>query len=109
MLRPLVLTALAACTLAPAQEPGPYIQLDPKPHDPKTDVNMELFMWDCRDSSPRVEYGSLIVWDILTRQEGELVHPSRKGAVLTRFTEYAHATLYAAASTTPSLLQPRLS
>jgi mannose-6-phosphate isomerase-like protein (cupin superfamily) len=88
-----------------AQQPEPYSQLDPKAYDPKVDVNMEMFMSNWRDSAPRVEHGSLVVRDIFTKLEGEILRPSRRGAVLTQFSEYAHGTLYPDTSTTPSVLK----
>ena len=38
-----VLLLLATAALAQAQ-PAPYSQLDPKPYNPKTDVDMEMFV-----------------------------------------------------------------
>lgn len=101
----LLLIAISACTMLRAQAPAPYSQLDPKPYDPKMDVNMEMFISDWRESPPRTEHGSLVIRDLFSKREGDPLHPARRGAVLAQFSEFAHASLYARASTTPSTLR----
>lgn len=104
MTRSILVLIAASTALLPAQKPEPYSQLDPKPYDPKTDVNMEMFVSNWRDSPPRTQFGSLAVRDIFTKCEGDPLRPVRKGAVLTQFSEYSQATLYPHASTETSVL-----
>jgi mannose-6-phosphate isomerase-like protein (cupin superfamily) len=92
-------------TLLSAQAPAPYSQLDPAPYDPAKDVDMTLFLSHWQNSPPREEHGSLVVRDIFTRQEGDLLRPVRPGAVLTQFSEFARAFLYPNSSTTPQALR----
>ena len=90
----------------PAQEPPPYYELDPKPYDPAVDVNMDMFMSHWKDSSPRKEFGSLILRDIFTKHQGEdPLKPHARGAVLNVLKQYAYGTLLAGSSTTPTILK----
>jgi mannose-6-phosphate isomerase-like protein (cupin superfamily) len=93
-----------ACAVLAAQAPAPYSQLDPAPYDPAKDVDMRLFLAHWKDSPPRKEHGSLVVRDLFTRQEGDLLRPARPGAVLTQFSEFARAFLYPNSATTPEAL-----
>ncbi|MHB9027822.1 MAG: cupin domain-containing protein [Candidatus Latescibacterota bacterium] len=96
---------LVLASVAGAQEEWPYYELDPKPYNPAVDVNTDMFMADWRDSSPRLEHGTLIVRDILTRHDGEdPLKPKNRGAVLNVLTEYAHATLPSRSVTAPAKL-----
>ena len=49
-----------------AQEPEPYSQLDPKPYDPQTDPNIDMFISSWKESMPRHSHGSLVERDIFT-------------------------------------------
>jgi mannose-6-phosphate isomerase-like protein (cupin superfamily) len=92
--------------LAAAQEDGLYYELDPRPYNPSVDVNTDMFMADWHDSSPRLEYGALIIRDIFTRHDGEEpLKPRNRGAVLNVLTEYAHATLPSRSITSPAKLR----
>jgi len=91
--------------IAPAQDAPEYYQLDPKPYDPKVDVNPDLFISDWRNSLPRAEHGNLLVRDIFTRHTGDdLLKPEVAGAVLNVLTEYAYGTLATHTSTIPETL-----
>jgi mannose-6-phosphate isomerase-like protein (cupin superfamily) len=85
-------------------ETRPYSQLNPKQFDPATDPCIDLFMGHWKDSMPRSLYGSLVVRDILTRCDGDPLHPARKGAVLTDLVSVSYATLYPHAATALSTL-----
>lgn len=95
-----------ATVSAHAQEPPPYYELDPKPYNPEVDVNMDMFMSHWKESSPRKEFGSLIIRDIFTKHQGvDPLKPHARGAVLNVLNEYAYGTLLAGSSTTPTILE----
>ncbi|MFC1691955.1 cupin domain-containing protein [Candidatus Latescibacterota bacterium] len=83
----------------------PYANLDPKPYDPKTEVDMDMFISSWKESMPKKELGSIIVRDIFTRAEDDPLRPYTRGAVLNYLTGYTHGTLYPHLSTTPSALK----
>lgn len=67
--------------------------LDPSPVNPSVDPNVDMFINDYRNAKPRTEYGHLIFRDILTKLEGDPIHPTRKGAVLSDISTVSYATL----------------
>ena len=67
--------------------------LDPSPVNPAVDPNVDMFINDYRNAKPRTAYGSLVFRDILTRLEGDPIHPTRKGAVLSDIKTVSYATL----------------
>ena len=87
-----------------AQAPD-YSQLDPKPFDPKTEPDIDMFIADWRESKPIQTYGSLLERDIFTRCEGDPLRPATKGAVLQYINRFTHAVLQKNKSTTPSTLK----
>lgn len=77
-----------------AQDPYPYRSLDPKQFDPKVDPDVDMFINHWNNSTPRVMFGDLIFRDILTGLEGpDVLHPTKKGAVLVEQTAISYATL----------------
>ena len=50
-----------------------YSQLDPKPYDPETEPNIDMFMGNWKESMPKHTHGSLVEHDILTR--GDALNP----------------------------------
>ena len=82
-----------------------YSQLDPKPYDPATEPNIDMYINSWKNSMPRNIHGSLVVRDILTACDTDPMHPVRKGAVLTEIKSVSFATLESHASTTPSKLE----
>ncbi len=54
--------------LVAAQERGPDDELDPKPYDPETEVNMDMFISSWKESMPRHVHGSIIIRDIFTQK-----------------------------------------
>ena len=88
-----------------AQERGQYYELDPKPYDPETEVDMDMFVASWKESMPRHVHGSIIVRDIFTECTGDPLRPHTKGAVLTYMKEFCHGTLYEGSVTTPSTLK----
>lgn len=89
---------------AGAQTPD-YSQLDPKPYDPKTEPDIDMFISSYKESLNRHIFGSLLERDILTRCEGDPLRPKSRGAVLTNLKRFTHALLEAHTSTTPSSLK----
>ncbi len=88
-----------------AQGPPSYSQLDPKPYDPETEPDIDMFIGSYKESMPRHTHGSLVERDIFTRSKGDPLHPVTKRAVLTYFDRFAYATLASHASTTPTTLK----
>jgi mannose-6-phosphate isomerase-like protein (cupin superfamily) len=66
------------------------------------DRRIDMFLSDWQGSLPRVEHGSLVLRDILTR--GDNFAPPEKGAVLYYANFLAYGRLASGASTTPSKL-----
>lgn len=83
----------------------PYSNLDPKPFDPATEPDIDLFFSHWKESMPRHSFGSLIERDIFTPCTGDPMKPAVRGAVLTDIKRFSHGTLEAGASTTPSKLE----
>ena len=95
---------LAVCIAAPFsyaqqapranQATGREDSLDPTPINPATDPNVDMFVNDWRNSTPRTMYGKLVFHDILTKLEGpDPQHPTRRGAVLTAISAISYTTL----------------
>lgn len=97
----------ASCVMALAVQPATAqtadrSQLDPRPYDPATEPDIEMFMGAWQDSPPRHTHGSLIERDILT--QGDPSTPTTKGAVLLYASRFTHATLFTGSSTVPTAL-----
>ena len=95
------LVLLSHCVVA--QEPAPYSQLDPKPYDPETDPNIDMYMGNWRESMPKKTHGAMIERDILTR--GDPLNPVSKGAVLKYATRFTRASIGAYETTSPTTLK----
>ncbi len=76
-----------------AQEPWPHARLDPKSYDPAVDVNTDMFIRGWQESPPRTKFGALTVHDIFLPSEGDPFSPERRGHIMTKFLEFAHAAL----------------
>ncbi len=75
--------------------------LNPSPVDPKSDPDIDMFVNDYRNSTPRTEYGAMVFYDILTpRGAGDMMRPVTKGAVLSVMIAVSRATLEAGATAT---------
>jgi mannose-6-phosphate isomerase-like protein (cupin superfamily) len=75
--------------------------LDPSAIDPAVDPNIDMFVNDWKNATPRSMYGAITFQDILTRLEGpDPVHPTKKGAVLVNITAISHAQMAAGARAT---------
>ena len=85
-----------------AQAPD-YSQLDPKPYDPETDPNIDMYMGSWKESMPQKTHGALVERDILTR--GDPLNPPTKGAVLKYVNRFTYTSLGAHESTIPTTLQ----
>jgi mannose-6-phosphate isomerase-like protein (cupin superfamily) len=72
--------------------------LDPSPVNPAVDPNIDMFIGDYRNAKPHTVYGGLVFRDILTKLEGDPIHPTRKGAVLSDISTVSYATLAPGAS-----------
>ena len=86
-----------------AQAPD-FSQLDGRPYDPTIDPDIDLFFSSWKESMPRHSFGSLLERDIFTACGTDPLHPADRGAVLTHFKRFSHASLHARGSTTPTVL-----
>lgn len=79
---------------APAGPPPREDALDPSPVNAATDPDLNLFINDWRNAKPRTENGALTFYDILTpRGQGDVLKPTRKGAVLSRMSAVSRVVL----------------
>jgi len=92
-----------AVSPASAQAPD-YGQLDPKPYDPATEPDIDLFMGSWKETNPHHVYGSLIERDILTPCLGDPLKPVRRGAALTNLKAFTHGALPCDTSTVKTTL-----
>jgi len=69
--------------------------------------NIDMFMANWKDIKSRKVYGTMEVWDILTKLEGDPLRPKRKGAVLTDLNVVSYAIVKAYGSTRPMTLESR--
>lgn len=84
-----------------------YDQLDPRPYDPETEPDIDMFMSNYRESNNRGLFGSIIERDILTPLVGpDQMHPTRKGAVLTNIKLLSFGTLPAGQSVVDAMIDP---
>jgi len=89
-----VLVAVLFSTVALAQDPYPYRALDPRQFDPSVDPDIDMFVNHWNNAIPRVMFGDLVFRDVLTGLEGpDVLHPTRKGAVLVEQTAISYATI----------------
>ena len=86
------------------QTPVSFSRLDPKPFDPATEPNIDMYTGSWMDSPARHIRGTLLERDILSRCDGDPMKPQRKGAVLKYFNRFTHATLPAHNTTLPATL-----
>lgn len=98
-----VLATGLALSMTLASAPALCQELDGSPYTPGKDPNIDMYMGNWTDSMPRHSHGSLIERDILTK--GDPMNPARKGAVLEYVSRFAHATLNAKNTTTPTILK----
>ena len=94
-----LLFLLAVSTATIAQTPN-YSMLDPKPYDPSTDSNIDMYMGSRKESMPSHTHGSLVERDILTSVKA--MNPTARGAVLEYANRFTFATLDAYESTSPT-------
>ena len=80
----------------------PYSQLDPKPYDPATDPNPDMYMGSWTESMPIKTHGAIIERAILTK--GDPMNPPTKGAVLKYTNRFVRASIGAYESTQPVTL-----
>ena len=78
-----------------------YSQLDPKPYDPATEPNIDMFISSWKQSMPRHTHGNLIERDIFTPCIGDPMKPVVPGAVITGIKRFSHAMLEPGQMTTP--------
>jgi len=86
----------------PDREKHKYGNLDPKPYDPATEPNIDMFIRSWKESMPRHTHGSLIERDVLTSSSGDPLHPTSRGGVLKYVNRFVYAELPARASTIPT-------
>jgi mannose-6-phosphate isomerase-like protein (cupin superfamily) len=73
--------------------------LNPTPVDRASDPDIDMFVNDYRDATPRTEHGAIVFYDILVRRgAGDMMRPVQKGAVLSNMLAASRATLEAGAT-----------
>ena len=66
-----------------------------------SDPDIDMFVNDYRDATPRTEHGAMVFYDMLTpRGTGDVMRPTAKGAVLSVMLAVSRATLEAGATAT---------
>ena len=83
----------------------PFSHLDPSPYDPQTGPDIDMYISHWKNAVPRISHGTVVEYDILTQNEGDPLHPVKKGAVLTYLKRVSYATLDSGNSTTPHILK----
>jgi len=81
-----------------------YGQLDPKPYDPETEPNIDMFIRSYEESMPRHTHGNIVERDILLTNDGDPMKPKQRGAVLTNLKRLTFGVLHANTTTTPTTL-----
>jgi len=82
-----------------------YGQLDPKPYDPKTEPNIDMFIRSWKESMPKHTHGSIVERDILLPNDGDPMRPGKSGAVLTNLKRFTYGSLQTHTTTTPTTLK----
>ncbi len=104
---PLILLSVSVAQAQQRNQDRVYDQLDPRPYDPETEPDIDMFMSNYRDSSNRGLFGGIIERDILTPLVGpNQMHPTRKGAVLTNIKLLSFGTLPAGQSIVDARINP---
>ena len=71
-----------------------YARLDDSPFKLNGEVDVDMYSGDWEDAFPRIVHGNLYVRDMLTALQGaDDLHPTRKGAVLTKADAVSYAML----------------
>lgn len=71
-----------------------FAMLDPTMYDPSADPDIDMFMGNWRNSTPRIMHGNLVFRDMLTALEGpDDLHPARRGACLVYSKAISYATI----------------
>lgn len=79
-----------------------YGNLDPKPYDPATEPDIDMYIRSWKESMPKHTHGSLVERDVLTVCDGDPLRPSARGAVLRYVNRFTFAELPAHAATVPT-------
>lgn len=76
-------------------------QLDPRPYDPATDPDIDMYFNHWQNSTPYNTHGAITERAILSHWDGDPLKPERKGEVLVFWDSLSYGTLDAGAETTP--------
>jgi mannose-6-phosphate isomerase-like protein (cupin superfamily) len=86
-----------------------YDQLDPRPYDPATEPDIDMYMSNYRESNNRGLFGAMVERDILTPLVGpDQMHPTRRGAVLNNIKLLSFVTLPAGQRVVNAKIDPAL-
>ena len=118
-MRKMFIASLATLFLLPAlnnseaqqgkQDTRIYDQLNPRPYDPATEPDIDMYMSSYRESNNRGLFGAMVERDILTPLVGpDQMHPSRRGAVLTNIKLLSFVTLPAGQRVVNAKIDPAL-
>jgi mannose-6-phosphate isomerase-like protein (cupin superfamily) len=100
----LFLFSLSVSNVTTAQKYD-YSALDGAPYNPKTEPDIDMFMGNWRESAPHHIWGSLIERDILKKNDGDLLRPKARGAVLQYINRLSYGSLSGRNVTTPAVLK----
>ncbi len=90
-----IITAVMLITLICTFTPAVHAQnqLDPKPLNPETDPDIDMFMCSWKESIPFNTHGRLVERTIFTPHDGDQLHPQKRGAVLSFIKRFSRAHL----------------
>jgi len=101
----IICIAIAAYFIIGSKEPESHIVEESSNHQTSPDIDMFIGYW--KDTASRQMFGSLEVWDLLTKCYDNPLQPKKKGAVLTDLNSLSYAILKNNTSTTPTMLKER--
>jgi mannose-6-phosphate isomerase-like protein (cupin superfamily) len=91
---PIELIYMGPAVRGPQPQNQDYARLDNSPIAPRTAPDVDMYVGNWRDAYPRIAHGNLYMRDMLTALQGvDDLHPTRKGAVLTRADAVSYAML----------------
>jgi mannose-6-phosphate isomerase-like protein (cupin superfamily) len=91
---PIELIYMGPAVRGPQPPNQDFARLDNSPIAPRTAPDVDMYMGNWHDAYPRIAHGNLYLRDMLTALQGaDALHPTRKGAVLTRADSVSYAML----------------
>jgi len=82
-------------------EPKQYSMLDGAPFDPATDIDIDMYIRNWRESPPVTTHGALLERDVFTACDGDPLAPKTRGAVLKYTRKFSFSILLPNLTTVP--------